>query len=118
MSTPTAFPWDLSATVPAATPANDPLVSSIEVPSDGVIRDAVVDFPAGQAVGVKVADATGERWIPRGGSEHLTLDGATVTFEPDVPVEEGTVVEVELTNSDASNPHYCGVVVVVEEADR
>lgn len=120
------FPWKFSTTVPAdATPA-EPTVVTRELNVDCVITriEAVSNEAAQQAVGVRVEDASGERWLPRNpvdndneADDYVGVDDHPITARPNIPMENGDEVDVSFINND-SEPHYVRVLIYVREVGR
>lgn len=124
------FPFLLSAEVPADTPANDPLEVTFEnTPYESRLTRIVVNWPNGsqQAAGVNVGTPGGKTWVPRGGNtftedngddenpQYVALDDATITFNPDVRLEEGSPIRARYANTDDENNHFITTVVFLKE---
>lgn len=75
----------------------------LNIPRSGRVTRVLLAFPQGanQSVGIGVAGADGQQLIPFGpsGTKFVALDGETVEFELDYPVEKGETVTVNFVNT-------------------
>jgi hypothetical protein len=123
------FPFLLSAEVPPDTPPDDPLkVSFSETPYDARLSRVVVNFPDAtqQAAGVSVGRPGGVTWIPRGGKTFtqsageldnptfIGLNDTTVTFNPNVEVDEGDPIEARYANNDSAS-HFITTIAFLDQ---
>lgn len=123
---PSEYPWKFSSTVPANTGSADPTTVVRELDEPGVVSgiEAVSNQAAQQAVGVRVSDASGERWLPRnptdsGGNEpddYVGVDDNPITAQPEIRLDAGDQIEVAYINNDTES-HYVRTLVYIREVD-